>query len=110
MYIPFENLPEESKIWIYQSNRKFSDEEIAEMIVTRKIFRDCKIIYELSIAIIVVVIRNNRMRKNIYDILSLKSTSGTSVFLYYNILLNEMNRIKNNKLEISKIYELIIFS
>ena len=31
MYIPFENLPEESRIWIYPSNRKFSDEEIAEI-------------------------------------------------------------------------------
>ncbi len=31
MYVPFENLPEESKIWIYQSNRKFSDEEFAEI-------------------------------------------------------------------------------
>jgi len=31
MYLPFESLPEESKIWIYQSNRKFSDEEIAEI-------------------------------------------------------------------------------
>ena len=31
MYIPFENLPEESRIWIYQSNRKFSDEEVAEI-------------------------------------------------------------------------------
>ena len=29
MYIPFESLPEESKIWIYQSNRKFSDDEVA---------------------------------------------------------------------------------
>jgi len=29
MYVPFENLPEESKIWIYQSNRKFSEEEFA---------------------------------------------------------------------------------
>ena len=28
MLIPFENLPEESKIWIYQSNRKFADDEI----------------------------------------------------------------------------------
>lgn len=28
MYIPFENLPEESKIWIYQSSRKFSDDEV----------------------------------------------------------------------------------
>jgi hypothetical protein len=31
MYVPFENLPEESRIWIYQSNRKFSDEEFAEI-------------------------------------------------------------------------------
>lgn len=31
MYIPFENLPEDSKIWIYQSNRKFSDEEMNEI-------------------------------------------------------------------------------
>ena len=35
MYIPFENLPEESKIWIYQSNRKFSNEEMAEIEVGR---------------------------------------------------------------------------
>jgi hypothetical protein len=31
MYVPFEDLPEESKIWIYQSNRKFSDEEFSEI-------------------------------------------------------------------------------
>ncbi|WP_293872176.1 ABC transporter ATPase [Flavobacterium sp.] len=31
MYVPFDNLPEESKIWIYQSNRKFSDDEIDEI-------------------------------------------------------------------------------
>lgn len=31
MFVPFENLPEESRIWIYQSNRKFSDDEIAEI-------------------------------------------------------------------------------
>lgn len=29
MYVPFETLPPESKIWIYQSNRKFSDDEFA---------------------------------------------------------------------------------
>ena len=28
MYTPFENLPEDSKIWIYQSNRKLSDDEV----------------------------------------------------------------------------------
>jgi hypothetical protein len=27
MYVPFENLPQESKVWIYQSNRKFTEEE-----------------------------------------------------------------------------------
>lgn len=31
MNIPFENLPDESRIWIYQSNRKFSDDEMAEI-------------------------------------------------------------------------------
>jgi hypothetical protein len=31
MYIPFENLPEESRIWIYQSSRKFTDDEISEI-------------------------------------------------------------------------------
>ena len=31
MYIPFESLPEESRIWIYQSNRKFSDAEMTEI-------------------------------------------------------------------------------
>ena len=31
MYVPFENLPEESRIWIYQSNRKFSDAELSEI-------------------------------------------------------------------------------
>lgn len=40
MYVPFETLPEESRIWIYQSNRKFSDEEIAEIDAALKTFID----------------------------------------------------------------------
>ncbi|SHI89715.1 ABC transporter ATPase [Flavobacterium terrae] len=31
MYLPFEELPEQSRIWIYQSNRKFTDEEMTEI-------------------------------------------------------------------------------
>jgi len=31
MYVDFNTLPEESRIWIYQSNRKFSEEELAEI-------------------------------------------------------------------------------
>ena len=31
MYIPFEDLPGHSKIWIYQSNRKLSDDEVTEI-------------------------------------------------------------------------------
>jgi chemotaxis regulatin CheY-phosphate phosphatase CheZ len=38
MYVPFENLPSESKIWIYQSNRKFSDQEVAEIDLALKDF------------------------------------------------------------------------
>jgi hypothetical protein len=38
MYLPFENLPEESKIWIYQSNRKFSDDEFIAIETDLKAF------------------------------------------------------------------------
>jgi hypothetical protein len=38
MYVPFENLPEESKIWIYQSNRKFSDDEFSAIETNLKTF------------------------------------------------------------------------
>ena len=31
MLVPFEDLPLESRVWIYQSSRKFSDEEISEI-------------------------------------------------------------------------------
>lgn len=31
MFVPFETLPEYSRIWIYQSNRKFSDAEVTEI-------------------------------------------------------------------------------
>lgn len=38
MYFPFDELPGHSKVWIYQSNRKFSDEEIAEIELLTKEF------------------------------------------------------------------------
>ena len=38
MYTPSDTLPEESKIWIYQSNRKFSDEEMNEIETDLKVF------------------------------------------------------------------------
>ena len=38
MYIPFIELPLESKIWIYQSNRKFTDDEFQEIDVATQAF------------------------------------------------------------------------
>ena len=38
MYIPFENLPLESKIWVYQSSRKFTDDEFSEIEIATKHF------------------------------------------------------------------------
>lgn len=38
MQIPFNELPEESKIWIYQSNRKFSDDEMIDIENDLKLF------------------------------------------------------------------------
>jgi hypothetical protein len=31
MLVPFDTLPSDSRIWIYQSDRKFSDEEVVEI-------------------------------------------------------------------------------
>ena len=38
MYLPFEELPIESRIWIYQSNRKFTDDEMTEIEMAVKNF------------------------------------------------------------------------
>ena len=38
MYVPFDTLPEEAKVWIYQSNRKFSDDEITDIEENLKVF------------------------------------------------------------------------
>jgi len=40
MYVPFENLPPESKVWIYQSNRKFTQEEWSAIETDLKTFID----------------------------------------------------------------------
>ncbi len=31
MYVPFDTLPDDGRIWIYQANRKLSDDEVAEI-------------------------------------------------------------------------------
>ncbi|BCY29081.1 ABC transporter ATPase [Flavobacterium okayamense] len=38
MYVPFENLPKHSRVWIYQSNRKLSDDEVVEINKLTKLF------------------------------------------------------------------------
>ena len=40
MYVPFENLPVDSKIWIYQSNRRFTDDELNEIDAELRSFVD----------------------------------------------------------------------
>lgn len=40
MFVPFDSLPQESRIWIYQSNRKFSEQEESEIEEYLKIFID----------------------------------------------------------------------
>lgn len=41
MYVPFDTLPKHSQIWIYQSNRKLSDEEVSEIeLKTQKFIED----------------------------------------------------------------------
>ncbi|MFY7666833.1 ABC transporter ATPase [Flavobacterium sp.] len=38
MYVPFEELPEESRVWIYQSNRRLQPEELTQIETALKQF------------------------------------------------------------------------
>ncbi len=38
MYVEFESLPEDSRIWIYQANRSLTDDEAAEISEKTKVF------------------------------------------------------------------------
>jgi len=38
MNVKFEELPEDSRIWVYQSNRRFSEEEISEISIELESF------------------------------------------------------------------------
>lgn len=38
MYIEFKELPKDARVWIYQSNRKFSEEEVKEITEKTKAF------------------------------------------------------------------------
>ncbi len=40
MWVPFDQLPEESRIWIYQSDRRFTDEEVAAIDTALRAFID----------------------------------------------------------------------
>lgn len=38
MYVPFENLPDHARVWVYQANRTLTDDELAEITEKTKIF------------------------------------------------------------------------
>lgn len=38
MYVPFSELPEHSRVWIYQSNRRFTEEEIVSVSSKTQVF------------------------------------------------------------------------
>lgn len=38
MLVPFNTLPEDTRVWIYQSNRKFTDQEVTEIDAAVKAF------------------------------------------------------------------------
>ncbi len=38
MLVPFDTLPEDTRVWIYQSNRKFTDQEVEEIDAAVKAF------------------------------------------------------------------------
>ncbi len=76
MYIPFENLPEESKIWIYQSNRKFSDAEFSEIETDVRAFLDSWEAHSVSSGIVL----SNEIQSFHYYCRKPRSASGHGLF------------------------------
>ena len=65
MFVPFDTLPEDSKIWIYQSNRKFSDEEIKEAIETLNWERYDELVDDLPVDIKDTLIRQGVLEESV---------------------------------------------
>lgn len=71
MLVDFNTLPEESRIWIYQANRSFTDEEIAEITSKLDIFieqwsahgSDLQSGYEIKYKRFIVIALNQSLNK-----------------------------------------------
>jgi hypothetical protein len=49
MYVKFEELAEDSRVWVYQSNREFSAEEISKIAIELKVFLESWTVHEKPI-------------------------------------------------------------
>ena len=58
MFVPFETLPESSKVWIYQLSRLMSDEEAEQLFTEAKLFVDNWTAHQANLKASVTVLYN----------------------------------------------------
>lgn len=121
MYIPFEALPGSARIWIYQADRKFTEEEISKISERGKVFVEqwiahqqtlkasFKVFHNLFLIIGVDESYNDAsgcsIDKSIHFIREVEKTFNVNLFNRLNVVYNQNN--ENQILHFTKLKNLL---
>lgn len=121
MYIPFESLPDSARIWIYQSDRKFTEEEISQVNERAKIFvqqwtahqqtlkASCKVFHNLFLVIGVDESYNDAsgcsIDKSVHFVREVENAFKVNLFNRLNVVYNLNN--ENQILHFTKLKDLL---
>lgn len=108
MYIPFESLPDSARIWIYQADRKFSEEEISQINDHGKLFIEqwtahqqtlkasFKVFHNLFLVIGVDESYNDAsgcsIDKSVHFIREIEKRFSVNLFNRFNVVYNQKNQ------------------
>ena len=115
MYVAYNSLPENSKVWVYPSNRKFYPNEIEEIEVKIKAFIEnwksedenfkasCQFLYQRFIVFIVdvdtVALTNEDIDTSVSFILSLQETYDVSLLDKMNVCFKQGEFVQYKELK-----------
>ncbi len=100
MLVDFNTLPEESRVWIYQANRSFSDEELSEITSKLELFieqwtahgSDLQSGYEIKYKRFIIIALNQNLNKATGCSIDASVNFIQQLEKYYNVdLLDKMN-------------------
>ena len=121
MYIPFEALPGSARIWIYQADRKFTEEEISKISERGKVFVEQWIAHQQTLKASFTVFHNLfliigvdesyndasgcSIDKSIHFIREVEKTFNVNLFNRLNVVYNQNN--ENQILHFTKLKNLL---